>query len=95
MLFKLDIDSEIELVFLTEVLAENLFKLVDTDREHLTQWLPWPPYIKRVEDTSQFIKNSIIDFAEGRGMVCAIEYRGDLVGVISYNKILRSLKKWR
>jgi len=93
MLFKLDIDSEIELVFLTEVLAENLFKLVDTDREHLTQWLPWPPYIKRVEDTSQFIKNSIIDFAEGRGMVCAIEYRGDLVGVISYNKILRSLKK--
>lgn len=93
MLFKLNVDSEIKLVFLTEALAEPLFTLVDSDRDHLTQWLPWPPHIKKVEDTSHFIKNSTIDFAEGRGMVCAIEYRGEVVGVISYNKILRSLKK--
>ena len=93
MVFKLSVDSEIKLVFLTEVLAETLFKLVDSDRDHLSRWLPWPPYIKKVEDTSLFIKDSIVNFAEGRGMVCAIEYRGEIVGIISYNKILRSLKK--
>ncbi len=93
MLFKLEVDSEINLVFLTEKLADTLFQLVDSDREHLKKWLPWPPCTKSVEDSRLFIKNSIMAFAEGRAMTCAIEYRGDIVGVVSYNKILRSLRK--
>lgn len=93
MLFKLRVDSEINLIFLTDKLADTLFNLVDSDREHLNGWLPWPPYTKSVEDTSFFIRNSVVAFAEGRSMVCAIEYKGEVVGVISYNKILRSLKK--
>ncbi|GLI54960.1 ribosomal-protein-L7/L12-serine acetyltransferase [Propionigenium maris DSM 9537] len=93
MLFKLKVDSEINLVFLTEKLADTIFQLVDSDREHLNKWLPWPTYTKSVKDSRLFIKNSIVAFAEGRSMTCAIEYRGDIVGVVSYNKILRPLKK--
>ena len=93
MLFKLNVDSEINLVFLHESLATELFNLVDSDREYLSVWLPWPPFIKKIDDTKSFIKSSIIDFAEGKSMVCAIEYREEIVGVVSYNKILKSLKK--
>lgn len=93
MLFKLNVDSEINLVFLHESLATELFNLVDSDRKHLNTWLPWPPFIKKVDDTKLFIKNSIKDFAEGKSMVCAIEYKNQIVGVTGYNKILTSLKK--
>ena len=93
MLFKLDVDSEINLVFLHESLATELFNLVDSDREYLNTWLPWPPFIKKIEGTKSFIKNSITDFAEGKSMVCAIEYKNKIVGVVGYNKILTSLKK--
>ena len=89
----LKVDSKINLVILNESLAENLFELVDSDREYLNIWLPWPPSIKKIEDTKLFIKNSIIDFTEGKAMVCAIEYQKKIVGVVSYNKILKSLKK--
>lgn len=76
-----------------ESLATELFNLVDSDREYLNTWLPWPPSIKKIDDTKSFIKSSILDFAEGKSMVCAIEYREKIVGVVSYNKILNSLKK--
>ena len=93
MLFKLNIDSEINLVFLHESLSAELFNLVDSDRKHLNTWLPWPPFIEKVEDTKSFIKTSIVDFAEGKSMVCAIVYKNKIVGVVSFNKILTSLKK--
>ena len=49
---------------LQESLAENLFQLVDSDREYLDKWFPWTKHTKTIEDTKIFIKNSIVDFAE-------------------------------
>jgi len=46
MLFRHEVDSEVRLVFLQESLAENLFKLIDSDRDYLSEWLPWPPLTK-------------------------------------------------
>lgn len=93
MLFKLNVDSEINLVFLHESLAPELFNLVDSDREYLNTWLSWPPFIKEVKDYKLFIKNSIVNFAEGKSMSCVIEYKNEIVGVVHLSKILNSLKK--
>lgn len=93
MLFRHEVDSEVKLVFLQESLAENLFKLIDSDRDYLSEWLPWPPLTKSMEDEKTFIKSAIIAFAEGKSMACAIEYLGQIVGVIGYNKIDKSLSK--
>ncbi len=92
-MFRKAVDSDINLVFLQESLANDLYELVAHDREYLSKWLPWPPLTKSVDDTKSFIKRSIIDFAEGKSIVCAIEYQGRIVGVISYNAIYHSLKK--
>lgn len=64
MLFRQEVDSEINLIMLQESLAENLFQLVDSDREYLDKWFPWTKHTKTIEDTKIFIKNSIVDFAE-------------------------------
>jgi ribosomal-protein-serine acetyltransferase len=88
-----DVDSEIKLVVVEESLAIDLFHLIDSDREHLNRWLPWPPLNRTIEDITDFVKKSISDYREGISIVFAIQYLGDIVGVISYNKIDKSLKK--
>lgn len=93
MLFKLNVDPEINLVFLHESLAQPLFKLVDKDREYLSQWLAWPVHIKKTEDYLPFIRDSIAKYSKDESLVCAIEYNTKIVGCISYNYISHSLKK--
>lgn len=93
MIFKLNIDQDIDLVFLHHSLADSLFKLVEKDREYLSQWLAWPVHIKAKEDYLPFINDSINKYSEDKALVCAIEYRGKIVGCVSYNSISYSLKK--
>lgn len=92
-MFRKVVDQDVSLVFLQPSFAETLFGLIDSDRWHLNQWLGWPPKVKTVQDTQAFIRQSIIDYAENRAMVCAIEYLGQIVGVVSYNKIHTNLRK--
>ena len=92
-MFKLLVDEEINLVFLQSSLANELFALVDGNREYLGQWMPWVKSTKSVADTESFIELSVISFAKGESLVCAIEYKGKLGGVISYNEISESLRK--
>ncbi len=93
MLFKHMVDSEIQLVFLHESLAEDIFKLVDSDRTYLSKWLPWVNSTKSSDDTKHFIKDSISKYANGTMMTCVIEYQQNIVGLIGYNLIDQSLQK--
>ena len=89
----LEVDSEIELILVEASLASTLFELIDSDRDRLSKWLPWPPLNKSVQDTVSFIEKCKSDFDKGISMVCAIRYLGNIVGVVGYNKIDTSLKK--
>lgn len=93
MIFRLNIDPEINLVFLHESLGQQLFKLVDKNREYLSRWLAWPVHIKKAEDYLPFIRDSIIKYSKNEALVCAIEYNNEIIGCISYNYISHSLKK--
>jgi len=90
-LLEIEVDPEINLTQFHESLAEELFSLISADREYLSQWLVWPKYTKTVEDSMGFINSSIVGFAEGRSMSCAIIYRGEMVGVVGFRDINREL----
>ena len=92
-LFKLEVDKEIDLLFLQSSLANELYALVDSNREHLGQWLPWVKGTTSVTDIESFIERSVVGFSKGETLVCVIEYKGKLGGVIGYNKISKALKK--
>ena len=92
-MFKLEVDKEINLVFLQNSLATELYALVDTNREYLGQWMPWVKGTTSVTDIESFIERSVTGFAKGETLVCAIEYNGKLGGIISYNEISKALKK--
>lgn len=59
MLFKLNVDSEINLVFLHESLVTELFNFIDSDRKYLNVWLSWLSFIKEINDFNSFIKKLI------------------------------------
>jgi ribosomal-protein-serine acetyltransferase len=86
-MFTLKISDELELRLLEERHAEELFALVDQNRQHLRQWLPWLDTTLSPSDTSTFIKNALDQFANDLGLVSGIWYRNRIVGVIGFNSI--------
>jgi ribosomal-protein-serine acetyltransferase len=87
------LEDNLSLVLLTQIHAEALFKLVDGNREYLEQWMTWPPKTQKIEDAQDFIKACLIGLAENKELACGIEYNGEIVGVITFNKIDHELKK--
>ena len=91
-LFQHKIDDRLQLVFLHQALAQELYDLIDNNRDYLAKWLIFPPLIKSVDDIKTFIKKSVTDFADEKAMVCGIQKDGKLVGIIGFHKILKTLK---
>lgn len=81
------IDDETELRLLKERHAEELFVLMNQNRKYLREWLPWLDTNKSLDDTEEFIKGSLEQFANNSGFQSGIWFRGRLVGVIGYHKI--------
>ncbi len=88
-----EIEKNLRLSLLTPNKAEELYNLVDKNREYLKKWMIWPPETKSPDDTKSFIKGALVGLSEMNEMACGIEYEGSLVGVITFNKIDSNLKK--
>jgi ribosomal-protein-serine acetyltransferase len=67
--------------------AEQVFDLVEQNREHLRRWLTWVDTTHTVHDSRTFIRNTLQQFADNRGFSAGIWYQGALAGVIGYNYI--------
>jgi len=79
--------SEVRLASLSEADAEMLFQLVELNRSHLRQWLPWLDASTCVEHTREFIKGTVKRSEESAGFVCGIYFQGVIVGVVGHNSI--------
>lgn len=86
-MFSLKIDDDLEVRLLEENHLEILFALVDRNRRHLRQWLPWLDRETSLDDTRQFITGALDQFAVNSGLVAGIWFRGRIAGVISYNTL--------
>jgi ribosomal-protein-serine acetyltransferase len=75
-MFALRVDDEVEIRLLEERHADELYGLVDVNREHLRPWLPWVDGTRSAEDTRAFIRTSLEGFAAGRAYAAALRYRG-------------------
>jgi ribosomal-protein-serine acetyltransferase len=91
-MFTLKVDSELKLALVEPSFAQRYLEITSTQREYLSQWLVWPPHAKSEDFFLAFIKKSLIEYAEGKGMVCAMIYKDELVGNISFNTINHNLK---
>ncbi|MBE0640835.1 MAG: GNAT family N-acetyltransferase [Bacteroidales bacterium] len=64
--------------------ADEIFKIIDTQREYLGRWLPFVGNTHSVEDTRTFIR-SLVEAPEGQGEpVFVIRFDGALAGLVGF-----------
>lgn len=86
-MFSHKIEEGVELKLLQEHHATPLFELVDENRDHLRQWLPWVDRTETAHDTLDFIKMTKNKFAQNIGFETGIWVDGEIAGVIGLHFI--------
>ena len=86
-MFGYKLGENTELRLLEERHAEQLADLTDRNREHLRTWLPWVDASRTVEDSKNFIRSTLKQFAENNGFQAGIWHDGRLAGVVGYHAI--------
>src|SRR5215831_6725708 len=79
---KLRVTNSVELRQITEEDAEPLTVLIDRNRAHLKEWLPWLDSSTCIEDTARFIGRSMEQADDENGYTFGIVCEGALSGVI-------------
>lgn len=83
----ISVDKELQLGFLEEPHAGPLFNLIDSNRIHLRQWLPWVDSMKTPEDTRAYILRCKQQFEEGTDYGFCILYQNMMAGRIGLHHI--------
>jgi len=71
-MFGFKVDDEIELRLLEERHAEEIFAVVDANRAHLRQWLPWVDEEVSANEVKDYIKTMRERFAAFTGLAMGI-----------------------
>lgn len=78
-------DGDLELRQFTSKETDSLFLLTDVNRNYLREWLPWVDKTKTVEDTKEFIKNSLEGAQNNKSADFGIYFHDKLVGAIGFH----------
>jgi ribosomal-protein-serine acetyltransferase len=81
------IDEHVRLIQLQPEQADRLFELTDQNREYLGQFLPWPPYVKSVDDSKKHIEETIQKRIEDSSYTYGIEVDGVIAGDVSIRNL--------
>ncbi|MCJ0932033.1 GNAT family N-acetyltransferase [Virgibacillus halodenitrificans] len=87
------INDDISLKLLEKQDAQELFILVDKNRNYLKQWLPWVDNMKQEEDYEPVIDMWLNQFSSHNGFQAGILYKGELTGMVGFHGIDRANKK--
>ncbi|HEX7734050.1 MAG TPA: GNAT family protein [Ktedonobacteraceae bacterium] len=85
--FVIPVDTDIELRLLVDADAQQLFTLIDRNREHLRPWLPWVDYHTDPIDSQRFIRRSAQRYLDNDGFDLGIYYRGQLAGIVGFHTV--------
>jgi ribosomal-protein-serine acetyltransferase len=86
-MFDRSIAPDLSLRVLCEEDAGELFDLVDGNRVHLREWLPWLDANIEVAHTRDFIRTMLEQQARNEGFVCAVVLEARIAGVAGYHPI--------
>ncbi len=77
------VDQDLKLVILSPKNASEIFALTEENRDYLGKWLPWVSSATSINDSSNFIIDSLNQRKMGKTFGYGIMYKRKLVGHIS------------
>ena len=83
----LTVNQDIRLDLLNEKHAVGMFQLIDSNREHLREWMMFIDGIDSIDSVYGFIEESKNYYSKGLEHAFVIFYKGEMVGRIGLNKI--------
>lgn len=86
-MFSFKVDEEIEIELMQQHHKDELYALIDDNRDHLRKWLLWVDKRKSAEDLEPIIPIWIRNYADNNGFDAGIRYNGNLVGMIGLHYI--------
>jgi len=92
-MFTVEVEEGLELALVEPKFAAEYLAIVSNQRDYLAEWLAWPPHAENEEFFLNFIRKSLHDYADGKSLVCAMIYKDEVAGNISFNTINYDLQK--
>src|SRR5688572_8590539 len=86
-MFTRTIGDGLELRLVEDRHVAEVFTLVDRNRAHLRQWMPWVSDGYSVDDARKWQRSTLEKFARNDGLEAGIFQAGVLVGVIGFHAI--------
>ncbi|MEJ9232530.1 GNAT family N-acetyltransferase [Peribacillus butanolivorans] len=86
-MFTFKVDDRISIELLQQNHKDELYDLIDTNREHLRKWLLWVDKRKVPEDFEPIIIMWLKNYADNNGFDAGIRMDGKLVGMIGLHYI--------
>lgn len=83
--FEYPLDEQTTLRPLTIHNAPTLFKLIDSHRDSLHEWLDWVDSQQTLRDTQKYISQSLARYGDYDGLDCGIWHNDELCGLVSFN----------
>ena len=85
--FRLKVDEESDLELLKESHADELFDLIEENREYLKEWLPWLDNNRYLQNTIDFIRITQIQYERNETVQFAILHKGKIAGIVGFHRI--------
>ena len=83
--FAYQIDEQIELRPLMKHHAGDIFRVINTHRKTLGQWMDWIDSHQTVNETESFIKTTLQQYRDYDGLDAGIWYQGQFCGEVGFN----------
>ncbi len=81
-MFSFQLEKNIKIEILKEQYSEELFALVDGNRNHLKKWLTWLDDSKTVESSRNFIALGLKRLSQNKGFESGVWFENKIAGVV-------------
>lgn len=85
--FKLTVDDDSELELISQVHADELFDLIEDNREYLRGWLPWLDNNRYPQNTIDYIRISQFQYDRNETVQFILRHKGEIAGAVGFHRI--------
>ena len=88
----IDVNKHLCLVLANNQYASDVYNIIAGNREHFSQFMAWPKFVKNQADTAQFLDSCWLKHQQNESKTYVILLKGQAIGLLSFNQIDKNNK---